>query len=116
MKRLLCVAASLMFCSASAWAEPKIQEIKTSSGYTVWLSEDHTLPVVTFSFLFEQSGAAYDPAGKDGLASFLTQMLDEGAGDMDSLRFHQTLENKAIRYSADAGEDSISVTVQTQRK
>jgi zinc protease len=105
--------AGLLLWSSSAQALTNIQEIKTPSGYTIWLAEDHTLPIVTVKFSFEQSGAAYDPAGKEGLASFLSQMLDEGAGDMDSLAFHQALENNAIRYAADTGQDIITVSMQT---
>ena len=79
------IAACALFATPEAEAKAAIHEIKTPGGYTVWLSEDHTLPLVTFSFAFERSGAASDPAGKEGAASFLTQMLDEGAGEMNSL-------------------------------
>lgn len=112
MKRML-LCLSLMSAALPVQAKTVIQEIKTASGYTVWLSEDHTLPLVTYTFSFERSGAAYDPAGKEGAASYLTQMLDEGAGQLNSLAFHQALENKAIRYSASAGEDTINVSVQS---
>lgn len=112
MKRLLILAASAALYAGYASAAPLIQEVKTDSGYTVWLAEDHTLPITTISLMFEHSGSAYDAAGKEGTASYLTQMLDEGAGNLDSLTFHKALEDKAIRYSAGASEDAITVTVQ----
>lgn len=99
--------------AAAVEVRPLIQDIRTPSGYTVWLAEDHALPIVTVKLSFQQSGAAHDGAGKEGIASFLTQMLDEGAGDMDSLAFHQALESKAIRFGADAGQDSITVSIQS---
>lgn len=111
MKRALLIASLTLF-SFSAVAGG-IKEIKTDGGYTVWLAEDHTLPVMTVKISFEKSGAAYDPADKPGLAAFLGQMLDEGAGDMDALTFHKALENKAIRFSVDTGQDLITVSMQT---
>lgn len=113
MIRSTLLMAGLMLLAPVGQASAKIEEVKTASGYTVWLSEDHTLPIVTAVLSFERSGSAYDPAGKEGLASFLTQMLDEGSADMDSLTFHQALEKRAIRYGATAGEDTITLSMQT---
>lgn len=113
MRRAVLFLTGFVLLAQTAWAGPAVQEVKTDSGYTAWLVEDHSLPVVTVKMSFEKSGAAYDPAGKDGTASFLTQMLDEGAGDMDSLAFHQALESNAIRFAAEAGQDMITVSMQT---
>lgn len=113
MRRFLLVFFSVLVISVNAQASAKIKPIETSSGNSVWLVEDHTLPVVTFKIAFPKSGGAYDPAGKSGLSVFLSQMLDEGAGDMNALAFRQALEDKAIRFSADTGMDMTTVTVQT---
>jgi zinc protease len=92
-----------------AFAAAQINEISPN----VWLVEDHTLPIVTVKITFENSGAAYDPEDRQGLASFMSVMLDEGAGDMDSLAFHKELESTAIRFGVDAQEDAFSVSVQS---
>ena len=39
------------------------------------------MPLIALRFAFD-GGNAQDPAGKEGLANFLTAMLDEGAGDL----------------------------------
>ena len=44
-----------------------IERVISPSGIEAWLSEDHTLPVVSIRFAFP-GGAALDPAGKAGLA------------------------------------------------
>ena len=60
----------------------KIQSVKSPGGIEAWLVEDHSLPLMAMRFAFE-GGSSQDPAGKEGLANFLTAMLDEGAGDLD---------------------------------
>ncbi len=113
IRRFLLVCLSVVAISVNAEASAKIKPVETSSGNTVWLVEDHTLPVVTIKIAFPKSGAAQDPAGKSGLSSFLSQMLDEGAGNLNALAFRQALEDKAIRFGADTGMDMTTVTVQT---
>lgn len=113
MRKFLLVLLSVVVISANAEASAKIKPLDLSSGQTVWLVEDHTLPVVTIKIAFPKSGGAHDPAGKTGLSAFLSQMLDEGAGDMNALAFRQALEQKAIRFGVDTSMDMTTVTVQT---
>ncbi|MGE3712516.1 MAG: insulinase family protein, partial [Hyphomicrobiaceae bacterium] len=74
----------------------KIQEVKSPGGISAWLVESHTVPLMALRFAFE-GGSAQDPAGKDGTANFLTAMLDEGAGDLDSAAFQERMEEIAMR-------------------
>ncbi len=43
------------------------------------------MPMLAMRFAFE-GGSSQDPAGKEGLANFVTAMLDEGAGDLEFAR------------------------------
>ena len=45
-----------------------IQEIKTDAGLSVWLVEDHTIPVIALHFAFENAGSAGESAENQGLA------------------------------------------------
>lgn len=99
----------LALLAGPALAAARVQEVAPGA----WLIEDHTLPIVTVKITFENSGAAYDPKDRQGLSAFVSQMLDEGAGDMDSLAFHRTLESAAIHFEADAAEDTFTTGVQT---
>ncbi len=111
MTRLRWIVSLLALLPAAALAT-QVQEVP-AGGLNAWLVEDHALPIVTVRLSYEASGAAYDPANKEGLASFATSLLDEGAGDMDSLAFSRALEDRAIRFGAEAGEDSITIGLQT---
>lgn len=102
---LLIIMAMLLFY-APAFATD-IQEIKTKNGYTAWLVEEHSQPLVSVSIVFRNSGTAYDPDGKEGLASMVSAMLLEGAGDMNVEEFTVALENHAIRMTFSADEDNF---------
>ena len=56
-------------------------ESRQPKGIEAWLVEDHTLPLIAMQFGFN-GGSSQDPAGKEGLAYFVSGMLDEGAGDI----------------------------------
>ena len=64
----------------------QIERVVSADGIEAWLVEDHSIPVISLSLLFP-GGAALDPAGKEGLASMASSLLDEGAGDLDSGAF-----------------------------
>jgi zinc protease len=109
MMRLPLLCLCFILFAGPACAVAQVQEVSPG----VWLIEDHTLPIVTVKIAFENSGAAYDPKDKPGLSLFVSQMLDEGAGDKDSLAFHSALESAAIRFSAEAQEDTFTVGMQS---
>lgn len=88
------------------------RKVVSDGGIEAWLVEDHTIPVITLDVGW-RGGAAMDPDGKTGLANMVSGLLDEGAGEMDSLAFRAILENKAIGLSFDAGQDSFSGSLRT---
>lgn len=106
---IMAVLGVLLFHTPAEAA--KITEIKTNGGITAWTSEDKTLPIFSLRMSFEHGGSAYDPADKPGLAVFLSRMMTEGAGDLDSRAFHEALENKAIDIDVGASDDRISVSL-----
>ena len=89
-----------------------VEKVVSPGGIEAWLVQDHTNPIVTLSFSFE-GGAALDPKGKDGLADMASSLLDEGAGDLDSLAFQTRLEDKSIRLSFSAAQDRFTGSLQT---
>jgi zinc protease len=111
----------LMFCAAtlvgasvgaSSAHAITIQEVKSKGGITAWLVEEHAIPLIAMSFSFE-GGSAADPADKPGLAHFLSGMLDEGAGDLDSDTFQTREDDLAMKLSFDTGLDNFSGSLQT---
>jgi len=90
----------------------EVDRVTTPGGLDVWLVADDTNPMVTLTFAFD-GGAALDPPGKAGLAYFVSGLLDEGAGELDSRAFQHRLADLAIELSFDAGRDSFSGTLKT---
>lgn len=90
----------------------EIKEVKSPGGITAWLVEDHTNPLIAMQFSF-QGGAANDPQGKEGTANFITAMLDEGAGDLDSAAFQAKRDDLAMKMSFDANLDQFEGSFQT---
>jgi zinc protease len=104
---VLAVAAAIAPAQAIA-----IKEIKTPGGITAWLVEDHTNPLIAMQFSFK-GGATSDPPGKEGTAHFISSMLDEGAGDLDSNAFQMKREELAMRMSFDDEMDHFEGSFQT---
>ena len=90
----------------------KIQEITSPGGVKAWLVEEHSVPLMAMRFAF-QGGSAQDPAGKEGLANFMSGMLDEGAGELDSHAFQSQIEELAVRLSFEDGRDAFYGSFET---
>ena len=84
----------------------KIQTIKSPGGIEAWLVEAHEVPMMAMRFAFE-GGSSQDPAGKEGLANFVTAMLDEGAGDLTSRQFQEGMEDISMRMSYEEAKDAF---------
>lgn len=93
----------------------EVERIVTPAGIELWYVQEPGIPVIALSIGF-RGGSALDPPGKAGLASFALSLLDEGAGDLDSLAFQQAIVDRAIRLGGDAGRDLLSVQMRTLSK
>jgi zinc protease len=89
-------------CSAAA----KIQHLVSPGGIEAWFVQDNTVPLIAMEYAFA-GGAAQDPADKPGVANLVADLLDEGAGDLDSKTFHERLERRAIDLSFNATRDYL---------
>jgi zinc protease len=89
-----------------------IRPIVSPRGVAAWLVEDQTAPLIALRFAF-RGGAAQDPADKPGLASMMSGLLDEGAGDLRSEAFHERLDDFAVELSFDADRDSLGGGLRT---
>ena len=84
----------------------KIQTVKSPGGIEAWLVEEHAVPMMAMRFAFE-GGSSQDPVGKEGLANFVTAMLDEGAGDLKSREFQERMEDLSMRMSYEEAKDAF---------
>src|SRR5580698_2455797 len=90
------IAAALAACCAQPALAFDAKNIPAPKGEQVWFAEDHTLPMIAM-VVAVPAGSGYDPVAKPGLASFAADLLDEGAGKLNSQAFHTALSNRAIR-------------------
>lgn len=84
----------------------KIQTIKSPGGIEAWLVEEHAVPMMAMRFAFE-GGSSQDPTGNEGLANFLSAMLDEGAGDLKSREFQERMEEISMRMRYEDSKDAF---------
>lgn len=90
-----------------------IETLTTKSGIDVWFVEDRSVPVLSIKFFFENVGAAYDGADKQGLARLVSNTLDEGAGSYDAKAFQKALNDYSISLSFGSGRDDFSGQLKT---
>jgi predicted Zn-dependent peptidase len=91
---------------------PPIQKRTLGNGLPVWVVEMHEVPVVDVSVIVK-AGAAADPAGKYGLASFTAAMLDEGAGSRNALDLADAIEFLGASLSTGSSFDASSIQLHT---
>ena len=87
---------------------PPVQKRTLSNGLPVWIVEMHEVPVVDVTLIIK-SGAAVDPLGKYGLASFTAAMLDEGAGSRSALELADAVDFLGASISTGSSWDASTV-------
>jgi zinc protease len=108
-------AAAVVAVSAASAAEVtgmKIQRVTSPGGIEAWLVESHANPLIAMRFAF-RGGAAQDTEDKEGLAYFISAMMDEGAGPLDAIAFQEREQALAMRMDFDASRDVMLGSVQT---
>src|SRR3954471_1483218 len=103
---LLTVLAVNALAAEPSSAAAKIQHLVSPGGIEAWFVQDNTVPLIAMEYAFG-GGAAQDPADKPGVANLVADLLDEGAGDLDSKTFHERLERRAIDLSFNATRDYL---------
>ena len=100
---ILCALVTLV---AGAGVAPAmtIEKIVSPAGIEAWLVREKAIPLVTLNYAFH-GGATQDETDKAGTAHLVADLLDEGAGDLDSKAFHERLENHAIELGFQVGRD-----------
>ena len=109
------LAAVTLIASAAGAAEVsgmKIERVTSPGGIEAWLVENRDNPLVAVRFAF-RGGSTQDPADKEGLAYFVSAMMDEGAGPLDSVAFQERGQALAMRMNFDASRDVMLGNVQT---
>jgi zinc protease len=106
-------AAALAFVALTpAAGAMTIEKIVSPSGIPAWLVREDATPLVALNYAFH-GGSSQDEADKAGTANLAADLLDEGAGDLDSTTFHKRLENHAIDMTFQVGRDYFHGSLRT---
>ncbi len=84
-----------------------VKEIDVGS-LKAYLLEEHSNPIVSMNFEFENAGYAHDEEGKYGLANLAIGLITEGAGEYDDKQLHDLLEENGIRIKFSVLRDGVS--------
>ena len=106
------VASAMLFVGVTSASAFEIKPITSPGGIKAWLVEEHSVPLIQVGVAFD-GGSASDPKGKEGLAYFLSGMLDEGAGDLTSEQFQAKVSDLNVKLSFDADRDSFTASFAT---
>ncbi len=85
---------------------PTIEEYNLDHGIRLLYVHKQNLPVTQFEVIME-SGSAYDPQNKRGLAYLTAMLMDEGAGEYDSLQLSDEIEKIGSVLSISADKDAV---------
>src|SRR5262249_3239829 len=108
MTRLIALlfAAATLTAGTNISSAMTIEKIVSPSGIEAWLLQEKALPLVTRNYAFH-GGSTQEERAKDGTANLAADLLDEGAGELDSKTYHERLEKRAIELSFQVGRDYI---------
>jgi zinc protease len=89
-------------------ALPDFQQATLPNGLRLLLVESHRQPVLSLALMLP-AGDAYDPAGKEGLATLAAQVLTKGAGARSAEQVAATIEGVGGSISASETADFLNV-------
>ncbi len=93
---------------------PKLERATLANGTQVILAQRHEIPVINFNWMFN-GGFASDPKDKLGVANMALGLLDEGAGNLDSLAFASKAEALGAVMGAGASLDGSTASMSAMK-
>ncbi|MEO1090425.1 MAG: pitrilysin family protein [Pseudomonadota bacterium] len=100
------VSGALLLAAAPATAAANVERVVSDLGIEAYLLHEPSVPLIAMSFAFK-GGTQFETAEQAGLAQMTAALLDEGAGELDSLAFRTALEDNAIQLSFNADRDAF---------
>jgi zinc protease len=109
---LALVAGALIVFAIPARAATAVERVVSPGGIEAWLVREPSIPLIAIDFAFVGGSCQVAP-DKAGVASLTMDLLDEGAGELDSRAFHERVESYAIGLSFSASRDYVSGSLRT---
>jgi zinc protease len=95
----------------AAWAPPSPTAWKLGPASRVLYRKHGNVPLVSLLLVIPR-GSETDPQGRDGLTSVMTDLLDEGAGQLDALGLSERLQSLATDLRISTSTDAVLIGMQ----
>src|SRR3954469_3037669 len=87
---------------------PPFQQVALPNGMTLLLVENHEQPTLSLSLNF-RAGGVYDPPGKEGVATLVSELLTKGTPTRSAEQIAETIEGVGGSIGASAGDDFLTI-------
>ena len=87
------------------------KEVVTKSGLKVLFLEDKNLPYIRFTLWFLRSGADYDYKNKSGLSAVTANLLEQGAGGLNSESIQETIDYYGARFGSNVTRQFAKISM-----
>ena len=94
---------------------PKFNEFILNNGLKILFVKKDNLPVVQLNIIVN-GGSKFDPVNKSGLAHLTSLLVDEGAGEYDSLQLDDEFESLGSIFGVSTDNDQIHLNVLTLKE
>ena len=88
----------------------RLTRLSLDNGLTLLALEDHRLPQVTLGVTVRRGAGSVEPE-RAGLAEYMAELMNRGAGERDAMALAQAVEDLGASLSVRADWDSVSVEV-----
>jgi len=113
--RLLFFLLAFWFLEGTLLATPSIQRTILPNQIVLLVSEEHSLPFVTFQLLID-AGSQKDPSGQEGLARLTAKGLLLGTAQRTAKAINEELDFMGASLDSSAGRDYMNLSLRVLKK
>jgi len=111
----ICLIFILLVLPRLAFSLPFTERVTLQTGLRLIVSEDHSLPFVTFQLIID-GGSRIDPPNKEGLSYITAKGLLHGTTRNTAQHMNNTLDFLGANLSSSSSKDYISVALKVLKK
>jgi predicted Zn-dependent peptidase len=112
---LLCAVAAQAQTSSAAFKLPPYEKVVLKNGLTIYLMEQHEVPMISVSAIFP-AGAIYDDPSKSGLAMMTASGLMLGTKNMSKTQLEEALDFVGATVNTYASKESAGLSAKFATK
>ena len=94
---------------------PEVKELELANGIKLFFVRKEKLPII-YTDVLVLAGSKFDPQNKRGLGYLTSLLIDEGAGEYDSLQLSDEFEKLGSIFSVTSNHDLISMTLLSMKE